>query len=259
MKPVSVFEKYAHEYDILTNAKAREKHHREEVRTLIDRFHPTSVLDAGCATGLTAELFAREGVRTVGLDRSRAMVAEARRKYRHSGLSLKFVRGSFEQLPRKLEGRFDLIVCLANSIAGAGTISNLRRSLSGFRRVLKPGGTLVLQALNYEAVKESEILPVRATQQGKVGYLRYARRRGSRQELTVVRLDFSLRPFKFETFVHEFDNFTPAQLKAALGGAGLRQVSRYGDLLLSRPFRKSSRDIVLTAVKDKQPVRSKRA
>ena len=251
MKPVSVFEKYAHEYDILTNAKAREKHHREEVRALIDRFRPKSVLDAGCAAGLTAALFVRDGVKALGLDRSRAMIAEARRKYGHSGLSLRFVRGSFERLPKNLDGRFDLVVCLANSIAGVGTIGNLRKSLSGFRRALKPGGTLVLQALNYEAVKESEILPVRATQQGKVGYLRYARRRGSRQELTVVRLDFSTRPFKFEPFVHEFDNFTPAQLKAALDRAGFRKISRYGDLLLSRPFRKSSRDIVLTAVKGK--------
>lgn len=251
MKAVSVFEKYAHEYDILTNAKAREKHHREEVRALIDRFRPTSVLDAGCATGLTAALFAREGVETVGLDRSRAMITEARSKYDRAGLSLKFVRGSFERLPKNLDGRFDLVVCLANSIAGVGTISNLKRSFSGFRRALKPGGILVVQALNYEAIREGEVLPVRATQQGKVGYLRYAKRRGSRQELTVVRLDFSTHPFTFEPFVHEFDNFTPAQLKAALGRAGFRKITRFGNLLLSQTFRKSSRDIVLTAVKGK--------
>ncbi|MCX6835044.1 MAG: class I SAM-dependent methyltransferase, partial [candidate division Zixibacteria bacterium] len=189
MRAVSVFDKYAHEYDILTNAKAREKHHQEEVRALIDRFCPASVLAAGCATGLTAALCAREGAETVGLDRSRAMIPEARRKYDRAGLSLKFVLGSFERLPKNLVGRFDLVVCLANSIAGVGTIGNLSKSLSGFRRVLKPGGILVVQALNYQAVSESEILPVRATQQGKVGYLRYARRRGSRQELTVVRLD----------------------------------------------------------------------
>jgi SAM-dependent methyltransferase len=251
MKQVSVFDKYAHEYEILTNAEAREKPHSEEVRGLVERFQPTSVLDAGCAVGLTAELFAREGVSAVGLDRSRAMIAEARRKHGREGLPLKFVQGSFERLPKRLDGRFDLVVCLANSIAGAGTLGNLRQSLGGFFRVLKPGGTLVLQALNYEAVKEGEILPVRATQRGEIGYLRFARRRGSHQELTVIRLDLSTHPFTFETFVHEFDNFTPAQLKAALGRAGFRRIRLYGDLRFSHAFRKSSRDIVLTAVKDK--------
>jgi len=249
MPPDSVFEKYAHEYDILTNAGLREKHHREEVRALIGRFHPQSVLDAGCATGLTAALFAREGVNAVGLDRSRAMIVEARRKYGESGLSLKFVQGSFEKLPKNLKGRFDLVVCLANSITGVGTMGNLRKSLLGFRRALKPGGALVLQALNYAAVREGVILPVRATQQGKVGYLRYARRRGARQELTVVRLDFSSDPFTFEPFVHEFDNFLPAQLAAALRKAGFHSIRRFGDLLMTGPFRKSSRDIVLVTVK----------
>ena len=251
MKQVSVFDKYAHEYDILTNAEAREKPHSEEVRGLVERFHPTSVLDAGCAVGLTAKLFAREGVSAVGLDRSRQMIAEARRKHGREGLPLEFVKGSFERLPRRLDGRFDLVVCLANSIAGVGTLGNLRRSLAGFFRVLKPGGTLVLQALNYRAVKEGEILPVRATQRDDIGYLRFARRRGLRQELTVIRLDMSTRPFTFETFVHEFDNFTPAQLKAALGRAGFQRIKRYGDLRFSHAFRKSSRDIVLTAAKDK--------
>jgi hypothetical protein len=117
--------------------------------------------------------------------------------------------------------------------------------------VLKPGGTLVLQALNYEAVKEGEILPVRATQRGNIGYLRFARRRGSRQELTVIRLDLSTHPFTFETFVHEFDNFTPAQLKAAVSRVGFRHISRYGDLRFSQSFRKTSRDIVLTGVKNR--------
>lgn len=251
MKAVSVFDKYAHEYDILTNARAREKYHRLEVRALIDRFRPTSVLDAGCATGLTAALFAREGIAALGLDRSRAMITQARLKHGSSVLPLKFVVGHFECLPQGLNERFDLVVCLANSIAGVSTISNLQKSLAGFRRVLKPGGAIVLQALNLEAVPENEILPVRATQKGKVGYLRYARRKGAHQELTVVRLDFSTRPFQFESFIHEFDSFSPRRLARALDRVGFRNVHRYGDLLLSKPFSNSSRDIVMTAITGK--------
>ncbi len=56
---LSAFEKYAHEYDLITNAAQREKYHQKEVDALIARFRPRSVLDAGCASGLTAMLFAR--------------------------------------------------------------------------------------------------------------------------------------------------------------------------------------------------------
>jgi ubiquinone/menaquinone biosynthesis C-methylase UbiE len=249
MKTQSVFDKYAHEYDILTNAAAREKNHRLEIRTLIERFQPGSVLDAGCASGLTTALFAQEGVKAVGLDRSVSMVNVARGKYSDSGLKLSFRTGNFERLPQSLNGKFDLVVCLANSISGVGTVANLKRSLKGFRRVLKPGGVLVLQALNLSALKEGEVMPVKATRLGDTGYLRFARRREERMEITVVRLDFSVEPFGFEPFVHEVESFSPACLTREIGQAGYSRVVRYGDLMLSHRFGRSSRDIVITAIK----------
>jgi ubiquinone/menaquinone biosynthesis C-methylase UbiE len=247
MKTISVFDKYAHEYDILTNATARAKNHRLEVKALIDRFQPDSVLDAGCASGLTTALFAEEGVRALGLDRSSRMITVAKSKFSEGQLPLSFRTGHFERLPQALNGKFDLVVCLANSISGVGTVSNLKRSLAGFRRVLRSGGTLVLQMLNLASIKEGEVMPVKATQWGDVGYLRFARRRAERMEITVVRLDFSIVPFGFEPFVHEVESFSPARLTQEVGSAGFRRIARFGDLLLTHPFKRSSHDLVITA------------
>jgi SAM-dependent methyltransferase len=245
MKAPSVFEKYAHEYDILTNTGAREKNHRLEVRALIDRFHPTTVLDAGCASGLTAALFAREGVSAVGLDRSARMIAVAKEKFQNENLPLTFRTGHFERLPKSLNGKFDLVVCLANSISGVGTAAKLRASLKNFQRLLRPGGTLVLQTLNLAALKDGEVMPVKGTQTGKIGYVRFARRRGQRMEISVVRLDLSTEPFGFEPFVHETESFAPARLTDEVRKAGFGRIARYGDLLLTRPFKRSSRDFVI--------------
>jgi len=249
MKNESVFEKYAHEYGLLTNEKAREVNHLKEVRALIDQFHPTSVLDAGCAIGLTSALFAGQGVTAVGLDRSRRMIAEAKKKYGGTRLPLSFRTGNFERLPKVLTGKFDMVVCLANSISGVGTKTGLRQSLRNFKRMLKPGGTVVLQALNYASMKEGDVFPIKATQQGKIGYLRFARRRGNKLEIVVVRLDFSTKPFRFEPFTHEFDGFTPAVLREAVARSGFGQIKRFGNLLLTTPYRKSSRDLILIASK----------
>jgi len=249
MKKESVFEKYAHEYDLLTNEKARKANHLKEVRALIDRFEPTSVLDAGCAIGLTAGLFGGEGVTAVGLDRSGRMIAEAKEKYGKTRLPVSFRVGSFEKLPRTLDAKFEMVVCLANSISGVGSKTGLGQSLRNFRRVLKPGGTLVLQALNYASMREGDVFPIKATQQGKIGYLRFARRRGIKLEVVVVRLDFSTKPFGFEPFTHEFDSFTPTVLREAVVQSGFGQIKRFGNLLLTAPFRKSSRDLVLIASK----------
>lgn len=249
MKARSVFEEYAHEYDLITNARQRAVYHLKEIQALIKKFSPASVLDAGCASGLTTSLFAKEKVPAVGLDRSRSMLKVAGQKYAGGKLPVSFKYGSFEKLPQNMNGKFDLVVCLANSISGVGSIKLLRQSIANFFRVLKPGGTLVLQALNYASMTDGEIMPIRATQNNKVGYLRYARRRGRGMEITVVRLDLSTKPFTFEPFVHEFDSFTPDQLQAAIKKTGATKISRYGNLLLTARFGKKSRDIVLTAQK----------
>jgi len=249
MKAESVFEKYAHEYDILTNASARVTNHRLEVRALIDRFQPSSVLDAGCASGLTTSLFAEEGIMAVGLDLSTRMISVARAKFSGTKLPVSFETGSFEQLPQTLNGKFDLVVCLANSISGVGTVSNLKRSLAGFRRILTPGGALVLQLLNLSALKEGEVMPVKATRSGDIGYLRFARRRAKRMEVTIVRLDFSIEPFGFEPFVHEMESFSPASLTKEVRAAGFKRISRFGDLQMKHRFEKNTRDFILTAVR----------
>lgn len=243
----SVFEVYAHEYDLITNAAQRESYHAKEVAAIVERFKPSRVLDAGCATGLTTLLFAKQGVAAVGLDRSRRILEVARKNRRLEGLPISYQLGSFEKLPRSMHGRFDLVVCLANSISGAGSMTNLRASLRNFFAVLRPGGHLVLQMLNFAAVTQNTLLPIRATQNGGVVYERFSERTGNKLSVYVTRADFGEVPPKFEIFRHIFDNFSPEQVRASVKKAGFGEIHQFGDLLFSRRFGARSRDLIITA------------
>lgn len=247
----SVFELYAHEYDLITNAAQREKYHAKEVSAMIERFGPTSVLDAGCASGLTTMLFARAGIETVGLDRSRKMIEVAKQKFAKSGYPMSFRCGRFEALPKNLHGKFDLIVCLANSISGVGSVPVLKKSLRGFHDVLRPGGSLVLQLLNYASIKEGELRPIRVTENQGIVYGRYSIRRGKKLAVHVIRLDMNSNPPGFEPFCHEFENFGPDQITKAAAASGFVSLRKYADLCLSRRFAKSSRDLVVIASRPK--------
>lgn len=246
-KQESVFETYAHEYDLITNAAQREIYHTKEVRAVIDRFQPERVLDAGCATGLTAMLFARAGVTAVGLDKSRPMLTQAAKKYADQDLPLSFQLGQFEKLPKKLHSRFELVVCLANSISGVETLSGLRRSMKSFYDVLVPDGSLVLQMLNYKAVKADTLLPIKATHNDGLVYERFSERRGRSLFVYVTRADFGQSPPQFEIFRHEFDNFEPEQVLTALEGAGFKNIRKFANLHFTKRFSKTSRDLVITA------------
>jgi SAM-dependent methyltransferase len=243
----SFFDAYPHEYDILTNATERAKTHRREVQAIIDRFEPEAVLDAGCGTGLTARLFAARSIATLGLDRSKAMVEIARANHWRSTRLLTFKVGHFERLPRTLHRRFDLVVCLANSISGVGTVGNLRRTLKNFYAVLCPGGSLILQMLNHSAIGEGDMLPVRVTRKGYLIYQRFAERRGSNLYLYVTRLDLNTKPPALEIFRHEQAHFSSAEMTASLRLAGFNNIRRFANLFFSEKFERSSRDLVMTA------------
>jgi ubiquinone/menaquinone biosynthesis C-methylase UbiE len=248
-KSPSVFEIYAREYDWITDALSREKYHRKEVAALIRRFKPRTVLDAGCATGLTTRLFADAGVAAVGLDRSRQMLDVARSKYGEGAREISFRYGNFERLPKKLHGKFDMVVCLANGISGVETVARLRKSLRGFRSVLTDGGTLVLQMLNYAAVAEGKLMPVRATVHDGIVYERFTERVGKRLSLYVTRLDMREKPPRLEVFRHQFDNFTEDLVNREIQKVGFGHILKYSDLYLIKKFRKSSRDLVITATR----------
>ncbi len=245
----SFFEIYATEYDWLTDAPSREKNHEGEVAAIIERFRPSTVLDAGCATGLTAMLFARMGVRAVGLDRSKAMLKVARGRFAQSQLAITFVPGSFERLPRRLDRKFDVVVCLANSISGVDSMANLRRSFLSFDRVLKPGGSLVLQLLNCQAVKEGEIQTIRSTEHDGILYLRYMEREGSRVSLHIVRANTKVHPAQIEPFRSEFHGFTSREIMFCLKACGFGHIEKFGNLTFSARFSLGSRDLVVTATK----------
>ena len=248
-KARSLFDVYAHEYDLLTAAAAREPHHDKEVAALVERFAPKSVLDAGCATGLTSMLFARRGISTVGYDRSRSMIDQARKKYGESGYDLEFKVGDFQRIPKAMHGKFDLVVCLANSIAGLETRAALQRGLKNFHDVLVPGGALVIQMLNFGAIKEGQLFPIKATVNEGVIWERFYERRRSTYILYATRLDTNATPPSLEVFRHHFDNFTRDEVIKALKFSRFRSLECYSDLRLVSPFDKKKRDLVIVAPK----------
>ena len=105
----------------------------------------TTVLDAGCGEGYgTAEL-ARQARLAVGLDRDAAVLAAARARY--PGPPSAWVSGEAEALPFAT-GTFDLVCCFQV----LEHLPDPAHFLGEARRVLAPGGRLLLTTPNHAAV-----------------------------------------------------------------------------------------------------------
>jgi ubiquinone/menaquinone biosynthesis C-methylase UbiE len=100
----------------------------------------TRILDAACGPGLFLQAARHRWTETilVGIDLTREMLVRARERLRGDPRTL-FVCSMAEAIPFPA-GCFDLVVC-------SSSFHHFRapqRSLAEFRRVLRPGGTLVL-------------------------------------------------------------------------------------------------------------------
>jgi len=120
------------------------------------------VADAACGTGGHALALARAGRTVVGFDPSEPALARARRSAER--LPARFVTAGFGAMALAGEPPFEAVYCLGNSLPHLTTRTALRAAASDFRRLLVPGGRLLLAMRNLpRAVATRERwLPVRA-------------------------------------------------------------------------------------------------
>jgi SAM-dependent methyltransferase len=98
------------------------------------------ILDVPCGYGRHASALARRGFRVVGVDLSRAMIAEARRRFAE-GPRLVFLQRDMRRL--RFRAEFDAVVNLYTSF-GYFTPAENRAALRRLARALRPGGRLLI-------------------------------------------------------------------------------------------------------------------
>lgn len=104
-------------------------------------------LELGCGTGRVLIPLARTGVRVIGLDRSRQMLGQARRRMRRaSGTdSARLVRGDIRALPFSTRVGFRLVMAPYGVLQSLLRDQDLRRTLLSVHRVLRPGGLFIME------------------------------------------------------------------------------------------------------------------
>lgn len=217
---------------------------------------PLKILDAACGTGMHALALARDGYEVIGTDYSAEMVAKARSNALSAEQSVRFETAGFGSISATLPGvSFDALLCLGNSLPHLLTSDDLRSALSDFSACLKPGGLLLIQNRNFDAVmsKKERWMEPQAFQEGEKQWL-FQRFYDFNPDGTI---QFNIVTLKRNAGESWSSNVLTTTLKPmlvdeltkALAAAGFGQIKTYGSLT-GEPFNPdSSGNLVLAARK----------
>jgi len=207
-------------------------HHPAAARLLQRTGHTSAVLDAACGTGVNAAALARRGYRLQAADASSSMAAVAAARFRSERLEIPLVRCGWADLPAAISERFDVVLCIGNSLVHAAGRDAMIEALTGLREMLRPGGHVVVDSRNWEKLHaERRIVQLASravTRRGRRCLVLYAWEIPDRlDEEHVAHLVFifedggRLEPHEYRI---GFYPFTLGELRERLEAAGLREV-----------------------------------
>lgn len=230
------YEKLAADYDWMFDDDAlvngRAVNHPATARLLQRIGRSSLVLDAACGTGVDAAALARRGFSVWAADGSDAMVEGAAARFRRERLAIPLLRSTWADLPKATAERFDVVLCIGNSLVHAAGRDAMVQALTGLRRMARPGGHVVIDSRNWEMLHaDRQIVQVAervVTHEGRRCVVLYAWEipERLRDEHTAHMVFVFEDGDQVEAHEHKiaFSPFTISELRERLELAGLKEI-----------------------------------
>jgi len=157
-----MYDQFASDYDRFVNWENRLSFEIPMIEKLLDEVksstgEPLRVLDAACGTGMHALALAKAGYQVAGADYSREMINKAKLNAQSAHMDLLLETAGFGSLASVFgEDRFDVVMCLGNSLPHLIQDEDVDLALIDFYTCLKPGGLLLIQNRNFDAVMQKQ-------------------------------------------------------------------------------------------------------
>ena len=167
------YDQIADTYDDMTNLESRLENIRQFISLIKNRYNLTSAVDVACGTGGHVIALSQMCIRAVGVDISEGMLDKAIAVAKEKGVKSRWIRCPMQELSEHLNEKFDTIMCLGNSLPHILSQEDLYKTISGFARVLRPGGVLLIQLLNYHQILRDKKRIVAVTRNNNHEYIRF--------------------------------------------------------------------------------------
>ncbi len=131
------------------------------------------ILEVGGGTGNLAMLLWERGAQTVGIDLDEEMIAYARKKAGRRE-NINFFGMDMLQISEKWKtNTFDVVVSYGNTIVHLDNLSQVRSFFAMAKEVIKPGGHLIVQIINYDRILDQRITELPTIENEEIKFQRF--------------------------------------------------------------------------------------
>ncbi len=153
---MTAFDELAIAYDRAINWKQRLGREIPFLLQFLPRDRPGTILDLACGSGQHLVELAQSGHRGVGIDISPEMIHAARQLAEEKDADVEFYIGDMQSAEDMVQGPFDLIICVGNSLSLLPGHDVIAKVLGLMHRLLTENGHVVIQVLNFEEIRETD-------------------------------------------------------------------------------------------------------
>ena len=147
-----LYDSLSKDYDRFVDWPSRLAFELPFLRRQLEAAQAKRVLDAACGSGMHSIALAQDGYQVTGVDLSAGMIQQAKANAQAAGLDVAFVTAGFGNLAATAGAPFDALLCLGNSLPHVLTRDELATTVTDMAAALRPGGLLLLQNRNFDAV-----------------------------------------------------------------------------------------------------------
>ena len=213
------------------------------VETLLDYFDRPAqkVLDLCCGTGNLSELLALSGYEVVGVDRSAAMIEQARHKAAQHQSGVRYYVQDAAELD--LGETFDAIVSLFDSLNNIIEPERFAEAMRRAYRHLRPDGVFIFD-LNTEYAFVRKMFDQKQLEPSAPLRYRWRSQYDTETRLCTVQMEFWVREGEQERYfteIHTQRAYTGTEVRTMLSTAGFTEVHLFDAYTLRPPARQSDR------------------
>lgn len=204
-----------------------------------------SALDIGCGTGADTIALSKLGLNTTGIDPSSEMIAKAKMNCEKYSVNPGLFPASIIDFYHRETDFFDLIVSMGNTFANID-YSELREIFAIIYEILRKGGTVVFQIINYMRVMAQNDLFINRYEDDKLVIERkYIKSNDLIFNITITdKISSEIKEFNTIIYPHTYPIILDLCIRA-----GFNRISTYGSNKLENFSETNSKDLIIKVIK----------